>query len=305
MKRVLETRSDHAQTILDHAFDGIYQVKPNGLVTAWNQSAERITGFLADSVVGTNCQDNLIHHVRENGREYTGIDLPLIATLVDGKPREVHAFIKHFDGYRVSVLLRTAALYDPKSRIIGAVELFNDNKTLIAAHLRARQVEHTVIFDELTKIGSRIHIENKIKMALADFKATGTSFGILFVDIDHFKDFNDQHGHLTGDKVLRFVANVIKNHLRVTDSCGRWGGEEFLVIVLDIRAESLKVVAEKLRQVIERSLIKVDGSNLGVTISIGASMVKPGDTLESLIHRADHLMYESKQKGRNCVTSSE
>jgi len=255
-----------------------------------------------ETILGSNSQDNPIRHSRENGREFTDYDIPMIATLVDGQPRELHAFITHSEGYRVSVLLRTVAIFNAVGKIIGATEIINDNKTLIAAHLRSRQVEHTITFDDLTKIGSRIHIENKLKLAVEVYKGTGIPFGLLFVDIDHFKEFNDLHGHLTGDKVLRFVANAIKNHLRVTDSCGRWGGDEFLALVLDIKTESLMIVAEKLRQVIERSGIKVDGQNLNITISIGACIVKGGDTLESLIQRADNLMYESKQKGRNRVT---
>ncbi len=302
MGRIRTNKPDPIQSILESTFDGIYQIKSDGTVTFWNNSAERMSNIPADKVIGTNCQNNTIHHLRENGREYFGFDLPLIATLVDGTPREYHAFLAHNDGYRVSILIRTVPLFDPRGKVIGAAEVFTDNKTLIAAFLRARQVEHTVVFDELTKIGSRIHIENKIKIALGDFKATGITFGLLFVDIDHFKDFNDKHGHLTGDKVLKFVANVIKSHLRVSDSCGRWGGDEFLVIVLDIRLDSLRIVAEKLRQVIEQTSIKVDGNTLKVTISIGGCVCQAGDTLESLIQRADNLMYVSKQKGGNLVS---
>ena len=302
MGRLRTNKPDSVQAILENTYDGIYQIRPDGVVTTWNKSAERITGITTEQVSGTNCQNNPVHHLRENGREYFGFDLPLIATLVDGSPREYHAFLVHNDGYRISVLIRTVPLFDPRGKVNGAAEVFTDNKTLIAAFLRARQVEHTVVFDELTKIGSRIHIENKIKIALGDFKGTGLTFGLLFVDIDHFKEFNDKHGHLTGDKVLKFVAHVIKSHLRVSDSCGRWGGDEFLVIVLDIRLDSLRIVAEKLRQVIEQSSIKVDGHTLKVTISIGACICQEGDTLESLIQRADNLMYASKQQGGNLVS---
>jgi diguanylate cyclase (GGDEF)-like protein/PAS domain S-box-containing protein len=304
MGRIRTDKPDPIQSILQSTYDGIYQIKLDGIVTTWNKSAERMTGIPAEQVVGTNCQNNAIHHLRENGREYYGFDLPIIATMVDGASREYHAFLVHSDGYRVSVLIRTVPLFDQRGKVIGAAEVFNENKTLIAAFLRARQVEHTVIFDELTRIGSRVHIENKIKIALTDFKGTGISFGLLFVDIDRFKEFNDNHGHLTGDKVLKFVANVIKSHLRVSDSCGRWGGDEFLVIVLDIRSESLRIVADKLRQVIEQTSIKIDGRTLNVTISIGACISQAGDTLESLIQRADNLMYSSKQQGGNRVSFS-
>ncbi len=297
-----EHTAEFYQALLDNTFDGICEIDAKGRIIAWNKGAERITGHRSKYVVGTPCQESPVQYLHANGQPYTSDELPLLATLQDGEAREIHAFIKHIDGYRASVLIRTAPLSDGLGGVVGVVEIFTDNKTRIASHLRTRQVEQTVLYDELTRIGSRPHIENKIKLALEDYKNTGSPFGVLFIDIDHFKDFNDQHGHLTGDRVLRFVANAIKNHLRVTDSCGRWGGEEFLAIVLDIKPKSLQLVADKLLQVIETSGIQENGAELNVTVSIGACMVQPGDTLDTLIQRADHLMYVSKQKGRNRVT---
>jgi diguanylate cyclase (GGDEF)-like protein len=162
-----------------------------------------------------------------------------------------------------------------------------------------------MLFDALTGIGNRSHIEGKLRFALEDYQDGSTPFGVLFIDIDHFKNFNDTYGHLTGDKVLRFVANSLRQNLRMTDSCGRWGGEEFLALVMDIHAQGLNKVAEKLRVLIEQADIEDNGTNLKVTISIGATVIRPDDTLQSLLKRADDLLYRSKQDGRNRVTAEE
>ncbi len=130
-------------------------------------------------------------------------------------------------------------------------------------------------------------------------------FGILFIDIDHFKDFNDTYGHLLGDKVLRLVANTLRNNLRVTDSCGRWGGEEFIAVVYDLDLSGLARVAEKLRATISQTTVQEKDLELGVTVSIGSTLLRAADTFPSLIDRADKLMYESKKAGRNCVTVGE
>ncbi len=114
---------------------------------------------------------------------------------------------------------------------------------------------------------------------------------------------NNSYGHLAGDKVLRFIANTLRQNLRATDSCGRWGGEEFLALILDIELEEVQVVAEKMRKLVEQAKIQDDDRNLGVTISIGASVSHPADTVESIIRRTDELMYKSKQNGRNRVTT--
>jgi len=140
---------------------------------------------------------------------------------------------------------------------------------------------------------------------LEDYRSHGVPFGILFVDIDHFKDFNDTYGHLLGDKVLRFVANSLRQNLRFTDSCGRWGGEEFIALILDTEKERLRSVAEKLRSLVEHSGVEESGKVLRITISIGATLVRPSDSYESLIKRADEMMYKSKKAGRNRVSTDD
>jgi diguanylate cyclase (GGDEF)-like protein/PAS domain S-box-containing protein len=302
MSRMMEIRADPYQALMNNAFDGIYQIDADGRITAWNKGAERITGIRAEQVVGTYCHDNPLKHQNPNRVELREGDLPMLGTLNDGEPRELYGFLKHADGFRISVVIRTFAVRDEKGRIAGAVEIFNDNKILIAAYQRSRGVEQTIMIDALTGIGNRTHIEHRITSAIEDYKDTGLIFGILFVDIDHFKDFNDIHGHLTGDKVLRYVANTLKHYLRVTDSCGRWGGEEFIALVLNVKAENLRIVAEKLRSSIEQSVIHENGLDMNLTISIGATLIRPNDTLRSLIQRADRLMYKSKKAGRNRVT---
>ena len=123
------------------------------------------------------------------------------------------------------------------------------------------------------------------------------------MDIDQFKNVNDTYGHSIGDKVLSMVANTFRDTLRSTDTIGRWGGEEFVAIVYDIFDKmTLFAIAEKLRKLIEASHLDEEGHRVAVTISVGATCLSPHDTPESIIERADRLMYQSKQAGRNAVT---
>lgn len=301
-KPVFEVDPRFYKVLANNVYDGLFQVDSNGRVLLWNQGAERITGILSSKAIGKPCQDDLFKHYGENGVAIPNEALPILLTIKDGKQREIRAYLKHVEGFRVSVLAKTVPLVDKNNNLIGGMEIVNDNKSIIAAHLRNQRVEQTMLFDALTGIGNRAHIETKLKYALIDYEASGVPFGILFMDIDHFKDFNDTHGHLTGDKILRFVANTIKQHLRVTDSCGRWGGEEFLALVTDINTEGLQMVAEKLRMLVSRASIEEGEKKLGVTISIGGTMVNPDDTFDGLLKRSDELLYKSKQNGRNRVT---
>ncbi len=120
----------------------------------------------------------------------------------------------------------------------------------------------------------------------------------FFIDIDHFKWVNDTYGHDVGDEVLRFVARTFSANSRPFDLYGRWGGEEFLGIIRNIGADDLAQLGNRLRVLIEHAYILHEGEKLQITVSIGATSVTDDDGTESLIKRADSLLYESKRLGR-------
>jgi diguanylate cyclase (GGDEF)-like protein len=126
---------------------------------------------------------------------------------------------------------------------------------------------------------------------------------ILLLDIDFFKQVNDDHGHLVGDKILKHVALVISQQLRESDIVCRWGGEEFLVLLENIELSKAKDIAEKIRTSIEFTSLDFNGRSYSVTISIGAGEYKPTDNQDTLLSRVDKAMYYSKQTGRNRVTT--
>ena len=288
--------------LLENLYDGVYFVDQERRITYWNKGAERISGYPSERVLGSFCHDNLLQHVTENGVQLCQNGCPLQATMKDGRPREAEIYLRHIEGFRVPVWARTSPIYGENGEIVGAVEIFSNNQSLSRMKRRVHNLEKTVVYDPLTQIGNRKHIEVKINSALQEYQQMRYPFGVLFVDIDHFKSINDTYGHLTGDKVLRAVANTLRHNLRETDTCGRWGGEEFLALVFNIDEEALEGIAEMLRSLVEQTIVMHETKQLNVTISIGATLVRNRDTLESLIDRADILMYQSKSKGRNCIS---
>ena len=295
---------DNAQ-LFETLFDGVMQIDVKGRITLWNKAAERISGYPSEKLIGKNIQKQPAKHVNEDGRELPDGLIPLLSTINDGITRQSLAYIKHYEGYRVPVITRTLAIFDAKGNISGGIEIFNDNRALIATLKESQKTSETVLFDPLTRIGNRPHIETKLRLAIDDYHLKNSRFGILFIDIDHFKNFNDTYGHLLGDKVLRMVANSLRNNLRTSDSCGRWGGEEFIVLVYELDLAGLEKVAEKLRTTIAQTQVQDKDRDLCVTVSIGSTLIRSDDTIHSLIDRADRLMYKSKRAGRNRVTIGE
>jgi len=295
---------DFYKTIIDNLYDGVYFCSRERVITYWNKGAERITGYTSQVVVGRSCRDNVLNHITANGVHLCETLCPLAACMEDGKVREADVFLHHADGHREPVLVRAAPMYDAEGNIIGAVETFSSDMGLRAVRQELHELRHAVQTDTLTSIRNRHYLEGRIQGVIAELKQRpGTLVGLLFMDIDHFKQVNDTYGHDAGDKVLQMVAATLEHNLRDSDVIGRWGGEEFLAILYDVASlEALKFISEKLRMLVEFSRLDLAATSLVVTISVGATLLLPTDNPESFVLRADALMYQSKQAGRNQVS---
>jgi len=287
------------ERIMDNLHDGLYFVDKNRVITYWNRAAEQISGFSSEEVIGRSCADNILTHVDSDGNNLcTGL-CPLAATISDKQPRETEIYMHHKDGHRIPVSVRVSALTNAKGDVLGGVELFTDISNQSANQLRIKELEKLALLDNLTQLANRNYIEKEIQGRFEEHKRLNVPFGILFMDIDHFKNFNDTYGHDVGDEVLKFVANTFTSNSRPYDLFGRWGGEEFLGIIRNISEQDLERLGNKVRTLIETSYIIHENEKLHVTISIGATLVKADDNIESLIKRADTLLYKSKAAGRN------
>jgi diguanylate cyclase (GGDEF)-like protein len=165
----------------------------------------------------------------------------------------------------------------------------------------AMQLRQTAEYDALTGSLNRRSLDSALA---AEFKpsAAGSPLSVLFIDIDWFKRVNDEHGHACGDQCLRQVAAILRQQLRPADALGRYGGEEFLVLMPGQDGAASRLVAERLRQAVEAMSIEWQGKALRLTISIGMAARRDGDgDAASLLERADKALYAAKHEGRNCV----
>ena len=292
---------DFFKTVLDDLLDGVYVVDQDRRIVYWNKGAERISGFSAREVLGAHCFDNLLQHVDGEGCQMCTGECPLAAAIQDGNPREADIYLQHKEGHRVPVWVRVSPVRDAEGHITGAVESFTENSSRADAIERLAKLQEVALLDPVTGVGNRRYLEARLRAALDGFQRYGWNFGMLFLDVDHFKQVNDKYGHDTGDRVLRMVARTLGGRLRASDSLGRWGGEEFLALISNTNAENLRATAERSRKMVAQSSLELGVSRIEVTISIGATMVRAGDTPDSLLDRADRLMYQAKTLGRNRV----
>ncbi|MBT3193956.1 MAG: GGDEF domain-containing protein [Verrucomicrobia bacterium] len=172
-------------------------------------------------------------------------------------------------------------------------------RRLIAATAMLERLAKT---DELTGLASRRAVLEHLELELQRFVRYRETFAVILCDIDHFKQFNDTHGHDCGDLVLQAVSEILLESGRKVDIAGRWGGEEFLLVLPATELEGAVEVAERLRKAVEAFRIDYDGSLLSITLSCGVAVWREGDgDHDALIKRADICLYQAKEEGRNRV----
>lgn len=296
--------TDFYKKLLDNLYDGVYLVDCGRKITYWNKGAERITGYTAAEVLGKSCSDNILVHVDLQGNSLCSAGCPVAATILDGSERTAEVFFQHKDGHRVPVNVRVAPLRNDRNEVVGGVEVFAVSFPTASAVERLAELEKLAFLDELTGLANRRYAEISLNARLEELERYGWQFGVLFIDIDHFKRINDEFGHDVGDEVLKTVAKTLKNSVRPFDVVSRWGGEEYLAIIVHVKPDDLVAAANRCRFLVQQTSIPAAPS-LHVTVSLGATISRSGDTVATLLKRVDRLMYQSKEAGRNRVTVDE
>jgi len=196
-----------------------------------------------------------------------------------------HVLIKH--------IALDETLLDYQQRLEAIIE--DRTRALIE---RTEQLETLANTDPLTGLHNRRKFSQLLDQELDRFQRYQHSFNILNIDIDHFKKINDTYGHETGDKVLKQFSDILQSSIRRSDSAGRWGGEEFILLIIQSTPEQTEHVANNLLKAINET----DFVNVGkVTASIGITQICKEDTHEDIVRRSDHALYNAKEKGRNRI----
>ena len=287
--------------LLDQMFDAVYVVDRRRRIVYWNRAAGQLTGYRPDEVVGSHCFDRVLNHVDESGCSLCTAGCPLSHAMVVGQPHQSRIFLHHRDGHRVPVSVRVVPLRDDDGRVIGAVEVFRDESSHPAQAPDVEELQRLALLDPLTGLPNRRLLEATIAARFDEMVRYGWVFGVLFMDIDHFKGINDDHGHAVGDRVLQMVGRTLASCSRPFDVVGRWGGEEFVGVAAHVDGPQLSAIARRFRALVEQSSFDLGERHLSVTISVGAVCVRAGDTQDSVVERADRLMYRAKRLGRNRV----
>ncbi len=260
----------------------------------WSPQAEVIFGWDADEVLGTPIDGNLLLH--EDDRDAVA---GLLATLTGGEEPRATGLTRNNrkDGGTIWCEWYHSALLDEDGKIASILSFVQDVSSRIQAEER---LQHMATRDALTGLPNRLLLHERLAQAITQVKRTGRRVGVLFIDLDRFKNVNDTLGHRIGDELLKGVTRALSAALRETDLLARLGGDEFMVIVEDFDDPAvLGQIAQKLLDAVSQPF-KIEEHDIYVTSSIGISVYPDdSDDPEELLKHADVAMYRSKELGRN------
>jgi len=288
--------------IIDSLREGVYVVDVKKRFVFWNKAAEDIIGYKKEDIIGKACNKGIIGHINKEGRSLCEVGCPLYASMLDGQQRSDEVLLKHKEGHRIPVTVHVTPIVED-GRIVGTIESFTPNSSMVYEGHVIDELTDFAMKDPLTGLPNRRRTENHLKFCLGEMKRMQSKYCVLFLDIDDFSKFNNTYGHDAGDEVLKAVSTTTMHTVRRTDMFGRWGGEEF-VGVFEVKQDCEAVlIAEKIRALIENSTVQHCGQSLSVTASLGVTTARADDTIDSVVKRADALMYQSKQAGKDRVTT--
>ncbi len=292
------------KSILDHTFDGVNYVDGKRRILYWNAGAERITGFAADEMVGQQCQrEEGLCHIDDEGVRLCEKLCPLLSVISSGEEVQKRVYLRSKSGRRVPVDAVTSPVFDERKRPIGAVQVFRDATGYEEAEKASRIIARMAATDPLTGLLNRRAVEIELEIESNRAQRLKLPLSVIFGDLDYFKMVNDKHGHAVGDEVLKGVARLLQAGVREYDRASRYGGEEFLVLLPETKAEIAQEIAERLRTSIAVwKLIHQERLwPFSMTMSFGVAEMLPGETWENVVERADRALYRAKKAGRNQV----
>jgi len=257
-----------------------------------NQAFTNITGYREHEVLGKTPR------IFKSGRHSPDFYAKLWDALLETGHWQGEIWNRNKYGDIYPLWQSITAVSDDAGRIRNFVSVFHN----IAERKRMEdELERQATLDHLTGAYNRRAFDTALRQAIFQAELSDETFSLLIFDIDHFKYVNDQHGHDTGDAILKQLADRVSGNLRSTDVLSRWGGEEFTILLPDTRLRGSRVFAERLRGQIAESRLH----GLRITISMGLTEYRPGDDMDSILVRADEALYRAKSMGRNCVVADE
>ncbi len=296
IEKELKETEELNQLYLNNAGAFMMMLDTEGIITMINKSGLEILGFTHDELIGKNWFEIgvLAEEVVEDVKSYFS---KLVSGSIQLPDQKYQNSILTRSG-KILVLAWSNTVLTKNDNVVGVLCSALDITELDKVQKKLKEQSY---IDTLTNIYNRKYYNEKILELLSLYERYQTPFSVLMYDIDNFKTINDNYGHDIGDNVLIEMSQLIQSYIRKNDYLIRIGGEEFIILFSETHLQKAKIVAEKIRNGVEKDLNTLKDSK--ITISIGLTEVEENDTKDTIFKRIDTLLYRSKNSGKNRVSS--
>lgn len=287
-------------TVLEDLYDGFFVIGANQKIRIWNRGIQALTCLSGETMLGKPWNPELITLLTEHGQPFPLEQRPLSRALESGRGVVEILELRRADGRTTRVEAYAVPLFDEFGNLQGAIESFRDlTRTGGRRPQEFRELKLAATRDALTAVANRGELETQLAALVHHHNQVHEPFSVIFADVDRFKLVNDTYGHQTGDKVLIEVARLLQKETYSGETVGRYGGEEFVILCPGTELDQAMRKADRFRLAIRQSPL----AGIKVTSSFGVSQVETGDSVESLLRRADKALYQAKEGGRDRTCS--
>ena len=273
--------------VLESLQTGIYLVDHDQKILFWNDGAERITGHLRQDVLGRFCVESLLASRGDHDSFASDASDAIAAVLRDGKPVSVNVSLCHKEGHRVLVRLRAVAIRNSHGTVIGAAESFEESLTVSSWDRRQGKLAAFGCIDEESGVFNRDYLLFQLRENLDTFNQYRIPFSVLCIQVDQIDHFQAAHGVRAVVAIQRAIAQTLGNSLRPTDLLGRLTERKFLAVLTECKGNEIESVAKRLMKMVSYTEISWWGDKISVTASFGGTASVAGDTVDSMVGRAE------------------
>jgi len=317
----LRSSEEHFRTLAENMADIVWRTDAQLRFTYINAADQKVRGFPREEVIGQYVQDSCTEHGKDILQEQSRKRLEMEMTANKGIALNFELPMLHKDYGEVWIEVSSVPIYGVDGNIIGYQAVGRDvsrrrqqEKSLLQSHQKLENLlqeaaeekfilQEQAMHDPLTGLYNRRYLDATLPRELSRSKREGKQLAVIMLDLDHFKTVNDQYGHAAGDEVLKVLADILKKGARESDLICRYGGEEFVAIMPNMSENQALARAESWRKQLEEISVNYREFEISITLSAGIAVFPHnGDEPSLLLARADEMLYESKQDGRNRIT---